>query len=47
MQILKKITANKNMEVFVNLKDIIGIITIIVIGIVIGIFSLIDKFKNK
>jgi hypothetical protein len=35
------------MEVFVNLKDILAITMIIVIGIVIGIFNLINKFKNK
>jgi hypothetical protein len=34
------------MEVFVNLKDILAIVIIIIIGIVIGIFSLINKFKK-
>jgi len=37
----------KNMEIFVNLKDIIAIVIIVIIGIIFGIFSLIDKFKNK
>jgi hypothetical protein len=35
------------MEVFVDLKDILAITMIIVIGFVIGIFNLINKFKNK
>ena len=38
---------NKIMEVFVNLKDILAIVMIIIIAIGIGIFSLINKFKNK
>jgi len=35
------------MEIFVNLKDIIAIVIIVVISIVIGIFSLIDNTKKK
>ena len=35
------------MEVFVNLKDILGIAIFIVILITIGILSLIDTFKKK
>lgn len=35
------------MKVFVNLKDILAIVMIIIIAIGIGIFSLINKFKNK
>jgi len=35
------------MTIFVNLKDIIAISMIIIIGIVIGIYSLIEQFKKK
>jgi hypothetical protein len=35
------------MEVFVNLKDIIGIAIVIVILITIGILRLIEQFKKK
>ena len=43
----------KDMEVFVNLKDILAIVIIVIIGIGIGLFSLIEIFslidiaKNK
>ena len=35
------------MEIFINLKDIIAMVVIVVISIVIGVFSLIDNTKKK
>jgi hypothetical protein len=35
------------MQVFVNLKDIIEIAIIVIIGIIIGVLILFEQFKNK